>query len=55
MTQIVELRKDPRPATTPEPQLPRARQFPSTHITAYILKFLGLKSVEPHPEKLYRP
>jgi hypothetical protein len=49
MTHIVELRKQPRPASTAQP--PYTRQIPSTHIPSYILKVLGLKSAEPHSEE----
>ncbi len=45
MTHIAELRKDPRPAdTTPEAQPPRTRSLPSTHISPYVLKVLGLNA-----------
>lgn len=43
MTQVAELRKDPRPeSTTPEDLPIRTRQIPSTHISPLVLKFLGL-------------
>jgi hypothetical protein len=45
VTHIAELRKDPRPAdTTPEAQPPRIRPLPSTRISPYVLKVLGLNS-----------
>jgi hypothetical protein len=53
MTHIVELRKQPRPANpAPEGPSSRTRQIPSAHISSYLLKILGLKSAEPHPEEL---
>jgi hypothetical protein len=49
MTHIVELRKDPRPATTAEPQPPRTRSLPGAHIPSYIQKILGLEPTETGP------
>jgi hypothetical protein len=48
MTHITELRKDPRPVSTASENPPcRTHQVPSTRISPFVLKFLGLKSEEP--------
>jgi hypothetical protein len=50
VTQIVELRKNLRPAgTTPEAEPPRPPQLPSTHASPYVLKVLGLAAVDTLP------
>jgi hypothetical protein len=50
MTHIVELRKDPRPATTtPKDQPTRSGQVPGTRIPPFVLKVLGLESREAGP------
>jgi hypothetical protein len=43
MTQIIQLRKDPR-AVNGAPDGQSGRQIASTHIPPFLLKLLGLKS-----------
>jgi hypothetical protein len=52
VTQIAELRKNPRPADTgPDAQPPSLNELPSTHASPYVLKVLGLPSAGTGPEK----
>ena len=45
MTPVVQLRKDPREVNvTQEGQTRRTWQIPSTHISPFVQKILGLKS-----------
>ena len=45
MTPIVQLRKDPRAVNVATEDQPRRTwQIPSTHISPYVQKILGLKS-----------
>ena len=45
MTPIVQLRKEPRVISiSQEERSGRASQLPSTHISPFVLKMLGLKS-----------
>ena len=43
MTPIIQLRKDPRVVNV-SPEDHRATQIPSTHISPYVQKILGLKT-----------
>lgn len=52
MTTVAELRKHPRPADNATAQPPSIRQFPSTHISPFVLKVLGLNPGEPRPKEL---
>ncbi len=44
MTPIVQLRKEQRVFNSPEGQTIRTSQMPSTHISPFVQKILGLKS-----------
>jgi hypothetical protein len=44
MTPIVQLRKEQRVVSSPEGQTTRTSQMPSTHISPFVQKILGLKS-----------